>query len=109
VFQNVLLLIQTTESGSSLLAFTEEFTSQCTQDTAIPEVAEVQSVCTRYAADLMVEQVKLTLTIEYIIKTLSDSKDVVISYKDRSHCFTRNWNMFMHLPANSFDAMQAHF
>jgi len=46
MFQNVLLFIQTTESESSHLAFTKEFTSQCTQDTAIPGVPEVQSICT---------------------------------------------------------------
>jgi len=33
----------------------------------------------------MVEQMKLALTIEYTVQTLSDSKDVVISYKDCSH------------------------
>ena len=85
MFQNVLLFIQTTESESSHVAFTEEFTSRCTQDVAIPGIADVQSVCNQYAADLMAEQMKLALTIEYTVHILPDSQDVVISYKDRSH------------------------
>ena len=84
MFQNVLLFIQTTESESSHVAFTEEFTSRCTQDTSISGVAEVQSICTQYAADLMVEQMKLALTIEYTVQILPDAT-AVISYKSRSH------------------------
>ena len=49
------------------------------------ELPDVQSVCTQYAADLMAEQMKLALTIEYNVHILPDSQDVVVSYKDRSH------------------------
>ena len=48
--QNVLLFIQTTESESLHVVFTEEFTLQCTHDVTIPGVADVQSVCTQYTA-----------------------------------------------------------
>ena len=82
MFQNVLLFIHTKESESSHVAFTEEFTSRCTQDIVISGVAEVQSICTQYAVDLMVEQMKLAITIEYTVQVLPDSEDVVISYKD---------------------------
>lgn len=67
MFQNVLLFIQTTESETSHVAFTEEFTSRCTLDTAISGIAEVQSICTQYAADLITEQMKLPLTIKYTV------------------------------------------
>ena len=73
-----------TESESSHVVFTEEFTSRCTQDTSISGVAEVQSICTQYAADLMVEQMKLALTIEYTVQILLDAT-TVISYKSHSH------------------------
>ena len=85
MFQNVLLFIQTRESESSHVAFTEEFTSRCTQDVKIPGIADVQSVCTQYGADLMAEHIKLALTIEYSVNMILDSKDVVVSYKGRSH------------------------
>ena len=85
MFQNVLLFIQTTESETSHVAFTEEFTSRCTPDTAISGIAEVQSICTQYAADLIAEQMKLALTIEYTVQILPDSKNVVVTYKNRSH------------------------
>ena len=43
----------------------------------MPGIADVRSVCTQYAADLMAEQMKLALIIEYSVNILSDSQDVV--------------------------------
>ena len=52
MFQNVLLYARTAESEGAHVAFTEEFTSRCTEDFKIPGVPETQSICTQYAADL---------------------------------------------------------
>jgi len=85
MFNNVLLFIQSTKLETSHVAFTEEFTSRCTKDTAIAGVAGLQSTCTQCAADLMLKQMKLALEVDYTIQTFDDSNDVTISYKERTH------------------------
>jgi len=85
MFNNVLLFIESTKHETYHVAFTEEFTSRCTEDTGIAGVAELQSICTQYAADLMVKQIKLALQVDYTVQTLVDSSNVVISYKEHSH------------------------
>ena len=85
MFQNVLLYARTAESEGSHVAFTEEFTSRCTEDSKIPGVPEIQSICTQYAADLIVSQLKLARTTEYTVQVVSESDKAVISYQDRSH------------------------
>ena len=61
VLKNMLLSIESIKLETSHVAYIEEFTSHCTEDTAIAGVAELQSVCTQYAADLKVKQMKLAL------------------------------------------------
>ena len=51
----------------------------------IPGVPEIQSICTQYAADLIVNQLKLARTVEYKVQVLSEACKAVISYQDRSH------------------------
>lgn len=51
----------------------------------IPGVSEIQSVCTQYAADLIVNQIKLLRTVDYKVQVLSETGEAVISHQDRSH------------------------
>ena len=44
----------------------------------------MQSICTQYAADLMAEQMKLALTIEYTVQILLDSNNIV-THKNHSY------------------------
>jgi len=82
MYKNVLLFIESAKLETSHVAFTEEFTSCCTEDTAIAGVRELQSICIQNAADL---KVKLALQVDYTVETLVDSNNVIISYKEHSH------------------------
>ena len=74
MFQTVLLFIQTTESETSHVAITEEFTMH-TRYSNIWNC--IGTICTQYVADLIAEQMKLALIIEYTIQILPDGKNVV--------------------------------
>ena len=85
MFQNVLLYVRTTESENLHVSFTEEFTSRSTMDSNIPGVSEIQSACTQYAADIIVNQLKVAKSVEYEVKVSNESNKATISYQDRSH------------------------
>lgn len=85
MFQNVLLYVRTAESETSHASFTEEFTSRSTVDSGKPGVSEIQSVCTQYAADMIVNQLKVAKSVDYEVKLSKENTEAVVSYQDRSH------------------------
>ena len=84
MFQNVLLYVRTAESETSHTSFTEEFTSSSTVDSDIPGVSEIQLVCTKYAADMIVNQLKVK-SVDYEVKLSKEKCEAVVSYQDRSY------------------------
>ena len=85
MFQNVLLYVRTAESETSHTSFTEEFTSRSTVDSDIPGVSEIQSVCTKYAADMIVNQLKVAKSVDYDVNLSKEKSEAVVSYQDRSY------------------------
>lgn len=56
-------------------------------DSNMPGVSEIQSVCTQYAADMIVNQLKVARSVNYKVE-VSESKEnaeTVVSYQDRSY------------------------
>ena len=85
MFQNVLLYVRTAESETSHVSFTEEFTSRSTVDSNMPGVSEIQSVCTQYAADMIVNQLKVARSVDYQVELSKENAETVLSYQDRSY------------------------
>ena len=81
MFQNVLLYVRTAESES----FTEEFTSRSTIDSKIPGVSDIQSAYTQYAADLIVNQLKVAKSVDHDIKFSKENSEAEITYRDQSY------------------------
>ena len=65
MFQNALLYVRTSAAEYSQQSFTEEFTAQSGGDTDTPTTQEIRSVCTQYAAELILEQLKLAESVSY--------------------------------------------
>ena len=72
MFQNLQLNITTCASEYSHAAFEEEFKLVSTADDEIPGVAVIKSVCTSFAAALVIGQLKLSAKIAYSV-TVEDS------------------------------------
>ena len=51
-------------------------------DSGIPGVSEIQSICTQYAADMIV---KVAKNVDYEVKLSKENTEAVVSYQDRSH------------------------
>lgn len=85
MFQNVLLYVRTAESEAFHASFTEEFTSRSTVDSGTPGVSEIQSVCTQYAADMIVNQLKVAKSVDYEVKLSKENTEAIVSYQDRSY------------------------
>ncbi len=87
MFANVLLFCRTNAAEYSHKSFTEEFTSRNTENDDISGVREITSTCTAYAADRVVEQLKLSQTIQYQLTSESDGMmpDFVVAYNDHHH------------------------
>ena len=84
MFQNVLLYARTSAAEYSQQSFTEEFTAQSGGDTDTPTTQEIRSVCTQYAAELILEQLKLAESVSYEFAV--SGTQTVVKYKEKSHC-----------------------
>lgn len=83
MFQNILLYAHTSAAEYSQQSFTEEFTAQSGSDTDTPTTQGIWSVCTQYAAKLILEQLKLAESIPFEFTV--EKTQTVVKYKERSH------------------------
>ena len=83
MFQNMLLYARTSAAEYSQKSFTEEFTAQSGGDSDTLTAQAVRSACTQYAAEMILEQLKLAESIPYEFST--SETQTVVKYKDRSH------------------------
>jgi len=79
MFQNVIQFAHVNATEYSQAAFTEEFTTVSKFNEDIESAEEIRDKFTRYAADMLVEQLKLSKTFEYDIKVGNSSEHVVLS------------------------------
>ena len=79
MFQNVLRFSNTSASEYSHAVFKEEFTTCIIADKGLEGAQDIRSVCTQYAADTMVNQLRLTHTVKYDISSKSDNQYLVTS------------------------------
>ena len=79
MFQNVLRFSNTSASEYSHAVFKEEFTTCIFADKGLEGAQDVRSVCTQYAADTMVNQLRLAHTVKYDISSKGDNQYLVTS------------------------------
>ena len=79
MFQNVIHFSHVNASEYSQAVFTEEFTTVSKFNEDVDGVEEIRNSFTRYAADMLVEQLKLSKTIHYDIRVGRSSEHVVVS------------------------------
>ena len=79
MFQNVLRFSNTSASEYSHAVFKEEFTTCMFADKGLEGAQDIRSVCTQYAADTMVNQLRLAHTVKYDISSKSDNQYLVTS------------------------------
>ena len=84
MFRILLLQIGTCASEYAQTAFQEEFKTSCTADDQVPGVAQINLVCTRYAAGLIVEQLKVSSSVAYVV-TSQDSRTFNVKFNDRHY------------------------
>lgn len=90
LFKNVLLYCRSSAAECSQQSFTEEFTAQYCGDKETEITQEIRSVCTQYAADLILKQLELAESIPYEITI--DETEVVLKYKEHSHLVSLSSN-----------------
>ena len=73
MFQNVLRFSNTSASEYSLAVFKEEFTTYIFADKRIEGAQDVRSVCTQYASDTIINQLRLAHTVKYEISSENDN------------------------------------
>ena len=72
MFQNVLRFSSTSASEYSHTVFKEEFTTCMFADKRLKGAQDIRSVCTQYAADMIMNQLRLTHSVKYEISDKSD-------------------------------------
>ena len=72
MFQNVLRFANTSASEYSHAVFKEEFTTCVFADKGLEGAQDVRSVCTQYASDIILSQLKLAHTVDYEISATGD-------------------------------------
>lgn len=83
MFQRLILYSSTVAAEYSYTAFKEEFTVSLKGDD-IPEASEISKICTAYAADLVIKQVKLAKSVFYNIFHYENGVTVV-TFKDKEY------------------------
>ena len=73
MFQNVLRFSNTSASEYSHAVFKEEFTTCIFADKGIEGAQDVRSVCTQYASDTIINQLRLAHTVKYEISSENDN------------------------------------
>ena len=84
MFQRLILYSSTVAAEYSYTAFKEEFTVSLKGDDIPIEASEISKICTAYAADLVIKQVKLAKSVFYNIFHYENGVTVV-TFKDRVH------------------------
>ena len=79
MFQNVIHFARVNATEYSQAAFTEEFTTVCKLNEDVDDAEEIRNKLTRYAADMLVEQLKLSKTVHYDMQVGKGSEHVVVS------------------------------
>ena len=79
MFQNVICFAHVNATEYSQAVFTEEFTTVCKFDENVDGAEEIRNSFTRYAADMLIEQLKLSTTVHYDIQIGKSSKHIVSS------------------------------
>ena len=69
MFERVVFFVQTSEAEYKHSSFTEEF--KIVKSTIHPDIngqcPEAEAICTRYACNKIAEQIKLSLSVEYMV------------------------------------------
>ena len=79
MFQNVIHFSRVNASEYSQAVFTEEFTTVSKFNEDVEGAEEIRNSFTRYAADMLIEQLKLSKTVHYDIQVGGSSEHVVLS------------------------------
>ena len=82
MLNHVLTFSATHSLEYSQKSFVEEFTSRTTKFDDISGAAEVATVCTEHAANLICEQLEVARKVEYQLTKSSDGEIFELTYKD---------------------------
>ena len=74
-------------------------------DSNIPGVSEIQSACTQYAADIIVNQLKVTKSVEYEVKVSMESNSHNFILRSVTHGIIGCRNMLLHISKDYADAV----
>ena len=84
MFQSLILYSSTVAAEYSYTAFKEEFTVSLKGDDIPIEASKISKICTAYAADLVIKQVKLAKSVSYNISH-SEVGVTVVTFKDKEY------------------------
>ena len=79
MFNNVVLFAQACESEYKHSTFTEEFkVTKSSSHHSIDGFPEVKAVCTKYASNIISEQMKLATTVDYVFTQREGVVEVIV-------------------------------
>lgn len=114
--ENVLLYSQISAAEYSKKSFLEELTTLATEESSVPGAQEVISFCTQFAAGLMIEQLKLAISVDYKFCD-NDDEDTYIGLSTNGDSYTVdislstcscNFSKTLSIPCRHIFATRAH-